>query len=342
MRYLPAGHRGEGAWGRLSWAEYLLAARQVAGGLAELGVVPGGRVGILSANRVEWHLADLGTLLNGSVTVPVYPTSSAAQIAHILGHCEATACFVDTHAQLGRLMEVRDRLPALKRLILAEGDRRAGDSFVLGFDALRAAGTNRLERHPEAVFERARNVRPGDLATIVYTSGASGPPKGAMLSHANLMWTLRNVTPVFDIREGERLLSFLPLSHIAERMMGEFLPIAVAGETWFARGLATVGEDLAMCRPTVLLAVPASGRSSARPWSGACRPRRSRFASLCRPMWAWDCARSPPNSPARPCPGPPWSCTGALTRPSGQRRARCSASTGRTCSCRRRRPLIPR
>ena len=87
MRYLPAGHRGEGAWGRLSWAEYLLAARQVAGGLAELGVVPGGRVGILSANRVEWHLADLGTLLNGSVTVPVYPTSSAAQIAYILGHC---------------------------------------------------------------------------------------------------------------------------------------------------------------------------------------------------------------------------------------------------------------
>jgi len=84
-----------------------------------------------------------------------------------------------------------------------------------------------------------------------------------MLSHSNIMWSLRKVTPVYEIGEGDRLLSFLPLSHIAERMMSDFLPIAVAGETWFARNLATVAEDLPACRPTVFLAVPDCGRSYA-------------------------------------------------------------------------------
>ena len=123
MRYCPGGRSVEDDWQVLSWADYLLGARQVAGGLAELGIGPGERVAILSANRVEWHLADLGILSNASVTVPVYPTSSPSQIAYILDHAEATVCFVDTHAQLGKLLSVRDRLPALKRLVLSEGPR---------------------------------------------------------------------------------------------------------------------------------------------------------------------------------------------------------------------------
>ena len=252
MRHRPA----EGDWRVLTWAEYLLAAREIAAGLAELGVAPGGRVAILSANRMEWHLADLGILFNGSVTVPVYPTSSPSQIAYVLGHADVTVCFVGTHAQLGKLIEVREHLPALERVILVEGVRRAGDSLIVGFDALRGAGADRIARDRDACDARTRNVRPDDLATVVYTSGASGPPRGTMLTHANIMWTLRNVTPAYAIGEGERLLSFLPLSHIAERMMSDFLPIAVAGETWFARNLATVAEDLPACRPTVFLAVP--------------------------------------------------------------------------------------
>jgi len=256
MWHCPGEHSTPGAWDVITWAEYLLAARQIGGGLAELGVDPGERVAILSANCVEWHLADLGTLLNGSVTVPIYPTSSPAQVAYILGHAKVTVCFVDTHAQLGKVLEVRDQLPALERVVLADGARRASDSFVIGFDELRGVGTDRLLRDPDAVDERSRQVRPEDVATIVYTSGTSGPPKGAMISHANIMWTLRCVAPAYDLGEGERLLSFLPLSHIAERMMSDFMPIAVAGETWFARSLTTVAEDLPACRPTAFFAVP--------------------------------------------------------------------------------------
>ena len=201
-------------------------------------------------------MADLGTMLNGSVTVPVYPTSSPSQVAYILGHSEASICFVDTHAQLGKVTEVRDQLPALRQVVLTDSKRRAGDSFVVSFDALRKAGSHRLSRHPEVVDGRSGAVKPEDVATIVYTSGASGTPKGVVLSHGNIMFALRKVTPVYNVGERERLLSFLPLSHIAERMMSELMPIAVTGETWFARGLATVAEDLEVCRPTVFLAVP--------------------------------------------------------------------------------------
>ena len=252
MRHCPPDED----WKMITWSEYLLAARQIAGGLAELGVAQGARVAILSANRVEWHLADLGTLCCGAVTVPVYPTSAPSQVAYILGHAQVEVCLVDTRAQLAKLIGIRDQLPALNRVIIAEGARRAGDSFVVSFDALRRAGADRLRRDPVAVDALSHRVRPEDLATIVYTSGTGGPPRGAMLTHSNIMGVLRNVTPVYDIGEGDRLLSFLPLSHIAERMMSDFLPIAVRGETWFARNLATVAEDLPACRPTVFLAVP--------------------------------------------------------------------------------------
>ncbi len=255
MRHARHDHSAA-EWDVLTWADYLLAVRQVAAGLAELGVDPGARVAILSANRVEWHLADLGTLYNGSVSVPIYPTSSPAQLAYILGHAKAEVCFAGSHAQLGKIASVRDELPLLKRVVLVDEAWRAGDTFVLGFDDLRALGADRLGRDATRVDERASAVRPEDLATIVYTSGTTGPPKGAMISHGNIMWTLRHVTPVYGLHEGERLLSFLPLSHIAERMMSDFMPIAISGETWFARSLATVAEDLPACRPTVFLAVP--------------------------------------------------------------------------------------
>ena len=107
MRHLPSLRPGEGEWKVVTWAQYLAGAREVAAGLAGIGVAPGERVGILAANRVEWHLADLGALLGGNVTVPVYPTSSPAQVAHILAHSGATVCFVDTHAQLGKIVEAR-------------------------------------------------------------------------------------------------------------------------------------------------------------------------------------------------------------------------------------------
>ena len=253
----PALRRRVGAsWEMLTWADYGRAVREVTAGLAESGIEAGQHVGILSNNRVEWHLADFGILANGSVTVPLYQTSSPEQIAYILGHSEARVCFVENHELLAKVLEVRDELPKLDRVVVFENDDRIDDPFVVSFADLRAGGAARLEREPGLFDARADALSPDHVATLVYTSGTTGPPKGAMVTHANIMWTIRSAASLFQIGEGERLLSFLPLSHIAERMMSDFAPVAVGGETWFARSLATVAADLRDCRPTVFFAVP--------------------------------------------------------------------------------------
>lgn len=256
MRYRPPGHRQGRPWEIVTWAQYLRGVQEVAAGLSVLGLGPGDRVGILAGNAVEWHLSDLGTLANGGVSVPVYPTNSPTQVAYALGHSKSRVCFVDSHAQLGKVLEVREELPLLEHVVLVDSARRASDSFVMAFDELRALGSDHLAVAGADVAKRMAQVQPSDVATIVYTSGTTGPPKGALITHSNIMWTIRQVAPVYDVGAGDRLLSFLPLSHIAERMMSDFLPIAVRGETWFARSLATVAEELPLCRPTVLLAVP--------------------------------------------------------------------------------------
>jgi long-chain acyl-CoA synthetase len=243
-------------WETLTWADYLGAVREVTAGLAELGIMSSDQVGILSNNRLEWHLADLGTLANGSVTVPLYQTSSPQQIAYVLGNSGARACFVEGDELLARVLEVRDELPKLDRVITFEDGGRLDDPFVLGMSDLRSIGAARLTREPSLFDDRADAIRPEQLATLVYTSGTTGPPKGTMISHANIMWTMRSAFAYLGVGEGERFLSFLPLSHVAERMISDFAAIGAGGETWFARSLATVPEDLRDCHPTVFFAVP--------------------------------------------------------------------------------------
>ncbi len=246
----------DGTWSGLTWSGYGRAVDEVVAGLAEVGVLPGDRVAILSGNRPEWHLADVGALTGGAVTVPIYQTSSPEQVAYVLGHSEACLCFVEDEPQLEKVLQVRDQLPFLHPVIVDADGAPRDDSFVRSFAELRAAGAGRLDREPDLVDSLAEAVVGDQVATLVYTSGTTGPPKGAMITHANIVWTLRSAISVFDLCEGERFLSFLPLSHIAERMISNFASAATGGETWFARNMGTVGEDLRACRPTVFFAVP--------------------------------------------------------------------------------------
>ena len=244
-------------WEVTTWSQYATAVSELVAGLAGLGLEPGDRASILSNNRLEWHLADQAILANGSVTVPVYQTSSPDQVQYILGHSQSRVCFAEDQSQLAKVLQVRDQLPRLEKVVLLdEKAEPPGDPLVMSLEALRAAGRERLAQEPGLADERAAAVTPDMLATLVYTSGTTGRPKGTMITHGNVMFTLKASTTPFEIHEDERLLSFLPLSHIAERMMSDFLPIAAGGETWFARSFSTVAEDLRECRPTVFFAVP--------------------------------------------------------------------------------------
>ena len=241
----------------MSWAEYGASVREVAAGLAALGVEGGDRVGILAANQPRWHMADIGILAAGAVSVPAYPTGAASQVVHVLGHSGSRVCFVGDRDQLAKLLLGRPRLPGLERVVmLREPPDGLDDDLVLTFDDLCSLGRQRLEQQPGLLEDRARAVRPDAIATIVYTSGTTGPPKGTMITHENVAETIRSLTSVVSVGPTDRFLSFLPLSHIAERCTSHLGQILSGGETWFARSLATLAEDLRACRPTIFFAVP--------------------------------------------------------------------------------------
>jgi long-chain acyl-CoA synthetase len=242
-------------WQTITWRDYERSVAEAALAL-RAALEPGDRVGLLSGNRPEWHVADLAILAAGMVTVPVYPTSSASQIGYVLGNSGARACFVEDGQQLAKVLLRRRDLPDLEHVILLQDIDGVDDGFVQLLSELRQTGAEQLARDPSAFDVIADPVRPEDLATLVYTSGTTGPPKGTMITHANIMATLRSLTSILDIGPGDRFLSFLPLSHITERSVSHFGQIVAGGETWFARSLGTVPEDLKACRPTIFFAVP--------------------------------------------------------------------------------------
>ena len=244
------------AWRATTWSSYGRAIAETAAGLHSLGIRLGDRVAILSWNRAEWQEADLGILSLGAISVPVYPTSASQQVGFVLSHSGSKVCFVEDAEQLGRVFEQRDLLTALARIVVFDDGVALNDPMLLSFAKLREAGARLLERDPDLVERARQSVTPVDVATIVYTSGTTGPPKGAVLTHANIMATLRSVTEIVPLSSEDRFLSFLPLSHITERSVSHFGLIAAGGETWFARSISTVAQDLPDCRPTIFFAVP--------------------------------------------------------------------------------------
>lgn len=247
----------DGTWHPITWRQYGEAVREAAAGLVALGIEPGDRVGIISQNQPRWHMADLAILSCGAISVPAYPTGAASQVGHVLGHSGSRICFAGDRDHLAKVLLARPRLPALERVVML-GDTPDGldDEFLLSFDDLRSVGRQELDRHPSCLDDRTAALRADSLATIVYTSGTTGPPRGTMLTHENVSETIRSLTAIVDVGPTERFLSFLPLSHIAERCVSHIAQIVSGGETWFARSLATVPEDLRACRPTIFFAVP--------------------------------------------------------------------------------------
>lgn len=242
-------------WEAISWGDYGHQVTEVALGLLELGIEVGDRVAILASNQAAWHVIDMAILSVGASTVPVYSTSSSSQVAHVLADSGARLCFVDTSAQLAKVLLHREELPRLERIITTV-PLSGLDLDAIVVDLTRVRATEGVG-DPVAQLElRRTGIAEDSVATVVYTSGTTGPPKGVVLTHGNLAWTISSVETVVGLRSDDRFLSYLPLSHIAERVTSHFGQIISGGETWFARSLATVPEDLRACRPTVFFAVP--------------------------------------------------------------------------------------
>jgi len=241
----------DGAWVDVSWSETAERVAAVSRALVAAGVAPGDRVAILSGTRLEWTLVDFGTVCSGGVTVGIYPSNLADDCAYVLEHCDAGIVFVEDAGQLEKILAVRARLPLLRRIVIFGGpsDPQQGvESFADFLASGAATPEDELRRRGEA-------LGPDDLASLVYTSGTTGVPKGVMLTHGNLLFASYSATQCLDLQPHYCTLLFLPLAHVFARLVIYFSmrkPLTVA----FAEEIGKVGENLKEIRPHFIASVP--------------------------------------------------------------------------------------
>ncbi|MFL6663453.1 MAG: AMP-dependent synthetase/ligase [Rhizobacter sp.] len=247
-----------GIWRSWSWNDTAAAVREIAMGLASLGFEPGQVASVLANTVLEWVLADVAIQSAGGVTNGIYPTDAAAQVEYLCADSASTVLFVEDDEQLDKALEVRARLPLLKKIVVfdTEGLARFSDPQVMSLAALRAAGARHDAAHP-GLFERLCASRgPDDLAILVYTSGTTGKPKGAMQSHRALVYAARSTVNLFPQDEGDERICFLPLCHIAERVVGAYSALYTGARLNFVERPDTVAENVREISPTLMFAVP--------------------------------------------------------------------------------------
>ena len=248
-------YKAEGSWRPISHRELATRVRRAALGLQSLGVARGDRVGIISENRAEWAIADYACLTSLVSDVPVYPNLPPDQVAYLLRDCGAVAVFVSTAEQAAKVAQVRAQLAALRQVIGFGATRAEGVDLTL--DELETLGAG-LDGGGAAARWRATalTAEPDDVATILYTSGTTGEPKGVMLTHDNLFSNVQALRTRIPFTGHDVALSFLPLSHIFERMTGHYLMFSTGTSIAYAESIDTIAANMGEVRPTLAASVP--------------------------------------------------------------------------------------
>ncbi|HEY7112881.1 MAG TPA: long-chain fatty acid--CoA ligase [Thermoanaerobaculia bacterium] len=243
-----------GEWKPISASDFGFSVRALSLGLNGLGIQPGDRVAILSENRPEWAMADYAVLCAGAWSVPIYPTLPASQIAPLLKDSAARAIFVSNLEQLGKVLTIKSQCPALDHVILIDGNP-PGEPGYTTFHGVVERGRPTLEMNPAVFEQRASRIRPEDVATVIYTSGTTGEPKGAMLTHANLVSNVVTGCEVIPFTEDAVALSFLPLSHVFERML-DYAYLYKTASIAYAESIDRLAANFTEVNPHCFGAVP--------------------------------------------------------------------------------------
>jgi len=252
-----------GLWQSLSWRELAEIVREIGMGLVELGLEPGERVSILGNTGQEWLISDLGVLCVGGVSSGIYPTDAASQVEYLMQDSASVYLFVEDEEQLDKALEIRERLPNLRRIIAwdMEGLRDLDDQQVISLKSLQALGQERSARLGATAAEAEWQARiaarqANEMAILIYTSGTTGRPKGAMLSHHNVIYTVRGFNTIISQNEQDERMCFLPLCHVAERLGGAYFALYTGTCLNFVENPETVPENVREIAPTVFVAVP--------------------------------------------------------------------------------------
>ena len=246
-----------GIWNRITWNEYGQMVRQASAGLLAMGLERGDRVAILGDNRPEWLICNLAAMSIGCATCGVYSTNAPEQVAYVVGHSESAVLFVENEEQVDKVLQVESELN-LKKVIVWDSKGLWGFSHenIVFYDKFMQQGRNYLQAHPGCVSERMADIDPEDIAMIIYTSGTTGRPKGAMISHHNILALTRSFTSAISVYPSDEMLSFLPLAHIYENLISLFQAIWGGSTVNFLESINTMGQDLREVSPTVFANVP--------------------------------------------------------------------------------------
>lgn len=280
----PAIHWKQGdSWKVLNWAEYRQVALEAAAGLMTLGVGPGDVVAIQAGNRPEHLIADLGAIHVGAAGVTLYGTLAPSQVAYIVNDCDANVAVLEDAANLDRWRPVLAEMPGLRHIVLmSEVGLSDSADPVIGWNELLDRGRKALLDDPELVEARTRAIEPNDVATMIYTSGTTGYPKGVVFSHRNMLWTAESSRRGFGLPDNLRLVSYLPMAHIAERMASHYLGLWLACQVFYCPDPLQILDYITHARPQAFLGVP-------RVWEKFQTRLQARFAEDPRRtliMWA--------------------------------------------------------
>ncbi len=253
---LPAFYtKRNGTWNSTTWKEFGRLSHAFAAGLLEDGHKAGDTVAILGDTREEWNVCDMGAMAIGANSTGVYPTLTTEQAAYVVEHCDATTLVVQDQAQLDKMLAAASGLPKVKRIVCWE-PVTSTDPRVTSYADIIAKGSEIVAAQPDRIATMAASVKPEDPAITIYTSGTTGPPKGAVLSHGNVVFKMGVMAQILPASEKDVSFAFLPLAHVAERVVGAMTRIEVGYPAYFARSIATVIEDVQDAKPTIFGSVP--------------------------------------------------------------------------------------
>ncbi|RKR69203.1 long-chain acyl-CoA synthetase [Acidovorax sp. 94] len=248
-----------GIWKPFTWAQYHQRATHFGLGLKALGLPVGGHVGVISENRIEWVLAQMGAGLVGAVTVGVYPTSPTNEVAYVVGHADIEIMVCEDQEQTDKLLAALPELPRLKKIVVMEtkGLRSFTPEvrrFITTFDEVEQLGAASGQQAP--IDDALARQTLDDVGLMIYTSGSTGKPKGAMISYRNIRGVVPGIMDRLELSQGTTHLSYLPLCHVAEQMLTSFVPVYIGSQVNFGESIRTVQEDLREVAPTMFLGVP--------------------------------------------------------------------------------------
>ena len=248
-----------GIWKPLRWDGYYQRACHFGLGLRALGLPAGGHVGVISENRIEWVLTQMGAGLVGAVTVGVYPTSPSSEVAYVVGHADIEIMVCEDQEQTDKLLEALDQLPRLRKIVVMETKGLRSFSpeqrkFIATFDEVERAGA--ASSQSALIDDVLAQQTLDDVGLMIYTSGSTGKPKGAVISYRNIRGVVPGIVERLGLSIQTSHLSYLPLCHVAEQMLTTFVPVYLGSQVNFGESIRTVQEDLREVAPTMFLGVP--------------------------------------------------------------------------------------